>query len=56
MRILCLSYLVKLENLSNLKVKIKQVNLFELKLRLTITLKIISKKNKINLLYLIKIL
>jgi len=38
MHILCLFYLIKLENLSNSKVRVKQVNLFKLKFELTIIL------------------
>jgi hypothetical protein len=44
MRILRLSYFVKLGNLPNLRVRIEQVNLVELKLNLTITL----NKYKLN--------
>jgi len=38
MHILRSSYSIKLENLSNLRIKIERVNLIELKLNLTITL------------------
>lgn len=38
MRILRLSYLVKLENLFNLRIKIKRINSIKLKLDLIITL------------------
>jgi len=38
MRILCLLYFVKLELLFNLRIKIEQINLFELKLNLSIIL------------------
>ncbi len=52
MRILCLFYLIKLENLLNLRIKIKQINLIKLKLNLTITLillvtKLLIRINKI---------
>ncbi len=38
MRILCLFYIVKLENITNSRIRIKQTSLFELKSRLTIIL------------------
>jgi len=41
MRIFRLFYFFKLENLSNSRIRIKRVNLIELKLNLTITLLII---------------
>ncbi len=43
MHLMRLTYSIKLELLSNLKIKIKQVNLFELKLNLSITLTIIKQ-------------
>ena len=51
MRILCLFYLVKLENLSNLRIKIKQTNLIELKLDLTIILNNTYKQLNITPIY-----
>jgi hypothetical protein len=43
MHLMRLTYLIKLKLLSNLRIKTKQVNLFELKLNLSITLTIIKQ-------------
>ena len=46
MRILCLFYLIKLGNLFNSRIRIKQVNSIKLKSNLTIILTILS--NRLN--------
>jgi len=42
MRILCLFYSIKLENLFNSRIKVERINLIELKLNLTIILIILK--------------
>ncbi len=49
MRILRLLYFIKLENLFNSRIKIKQINLIKLKFNLTITLNFYNNILIVNL-------